>query len=493
MHDPLKNIALVVSSQTRYLYIEIARRVKERHGGTLHLYCKSPEEVDYYRGFDKDSLFDSIVNMRVLYPALRETPPPEDELYAKARAYERRIGTTYNTLAVADRHLGRGYALGGFYHPRSHYSEDAGYDNLVHAYNTQFDFWDSEFRGKEITLLLNGTKEATVIARDLGIPVRSLFRSRHESYHYWTPNEYRDHPTLAAAYAAVGEPSRPQVELTETYTDERQRRKRLMRNSRLSTVLRETAYTLLRHVYWKLKGYEKARGYLVGDVIKLHWRRRRAMRRMMDDSMTRLSDLSDREFVFFPLHTEPELAFGLISPEFFFQLAAISALSRDLPAGVTLAVKESITGVGRRPDNFYAQILEHKNVVMLHLLDHGHEVVRKAKAVATISGTAGFEAAVQGVPVISFGQHNNYGILPHVHVVSDFGRLPDAVNAALDDSDDVARRQRDGARFMDAIVSSSFDLGGYDYFNVNDFSEQAIENAYAALVASFGIEAIDAD
>ncbi len=78
----------------------------------------------------------------------------------------------------------------------------------------------------------------------------------------------------------------------------------------------------------------------------------------------RLADLAAKPVVYFPLHKEPEESFLLRSPERFSQHAVIAALSRALPAGALLAVKENRYAVARRPKDFYAQLAALKNVVV---------------------------------------------------------------------------------------------------------------------------------
>ena len=90
--------------------------------------------------------------------------------------------------------------------------------------------------------------------------------------------------------------------------------------------------------------------------------------------------------MFFPLHAEPESSLQVASPECLVQLSTITSLARDLPAGYYLAVKETYQTYGRRPSNFYDQIREFKNVVLLDMLELGLEVARRAEAVATITG-----------------------------------------------------------------------------------------------------------
>ena len=100
----------------------------------------------------------------------------------------------------------------------------------------------------------------------------------------------------------------------------------------------------------------KARGYYTGEELRYFIRRWRDRRALTGTRLAKLSDMKGTRFVFYPLHTEPETALLQLSPEYFYQLSAIAALSRDLPAGVMLAVKETYEAIGRRPADFYGQI-----------------------------------------------------------------------------------------------------------------------------------------
>jgi hypothetical protein len=262
-------------------------------------------------------------------------------------------------------------------------------------------------------------------------------------------------------------------------------RKRFVRDVALAGVARRCATILLRHAYWRLRGYAKAKGYYPLEEVAYIRRRRADMLRL--EALSRpLSSLEGRRFVYYPLHTEPETALQTLSPEYFYQLSAIAALARDLPAGVMLAVKETYEAVGRRPADFYRQIAEFKNVVILDMLELGLEVVRKADAVATITGTGGFEGAVLGKPVISFGRHNQYNILAHVYTVTDETRLEDDLRRALDPGFDRAKARRDGARFLEATKTISFDLAGFHHAAADSVEAGVLDAAYRSLIDGLG-------
>ena len=115
-------------------------------------------------------------------------------MIAQARRWESLIGRTYNELAMTDRHLGRGFALAGFYHPRSRISETTTYVQMLDLFNRRMSFWDEEFREKNIDLVVNGSVDLAVMAKARNIPMRRLNRSRFANYYYWSFYEKLLHP-----------------------------------------------------------------------------------------------------------------------------------------------------------------------------------------------------------------------------------------------------------------------------------------------------------
>jgi hypothetical protein len=199
---------------------------------------------------------------------------------------------------------------------------------------------------------------------------------------------------------------------------------------------------------------------------------------------TTLADLSGRRFVFYPLHLEPEAALQGLSPEYLFQLGLVTAVARDLPAGTLLAVKEHVTALGRRPADFYRQIAEFKNVVLLDPLEHGVACAKAAAATVTICGSAGFEAAVMGRPVVAFGRHNIYRHLPHVRSITDEASLGQALREALSGALPSEQSRRDGARFLQAVIERSFDMRNYSYQVLDRFEPEAVRDACSCLARS---------
>lgn len=445
-------------SEYRLLLVEVARRLKAK-GTVVHWYCATEEERDYYQSRFGD-LFDSITVANRLYKAALSPVRDFDSEIAKARRNEERLGTTYNTLAVADRHLGRGYALAGHRHPRSEVSEKADYSSLLHAYNELIDFWEGEIATKGPDLIINGGKAAALIGRLHDIPYRKLASSRFKNLHYWAVDEFYENPEFEETF--IEHQKEVPTETLETpYQAHLQTRAVLSSTLSLPGTMKEIGLAVARHVYWRLRGYEKARGYMLGETLGFLWRRHADLKKLMPLTVP-LSAIESRPFVYYPLHTEPEAALQALSPEYFYQLSSIAALSRDLPAGTVLAVKETIAALGRRPQDFYSQLADFKNVVLLDPTEYGLQVARKASAVATITGSGGFEGAAMGKPVVSFGKHNIYNFLDHVKVIHDERTLKGILDYCLSSSFDRHKAEEDGRRLLDAIKVASIDLGNFN-------------------------------
>jgi hypothetical protein len=214
--------------------------------------------------------------------------------------------------------------------------------------------------------------------------------------------------------------------------------------------------------WWRLRGRQKARAYNYWEFISWPIRQYLGVLEVKRWFSTRLDDLKGKPFVYFPMHKEPEESYLLRSPEYFSQHAAIASLSRSLPAGTLLAVKENPYSIARRPRDFYKQISALKNVVLLDVNETGVECVRRANAIATITGSAGIEGAGMGKPIVLFSRHLPITMLRHVQTVTNEADLPKILRTVLSPDFDRAQAESDGQRFLKALADASFDLGKFN-------------------------------
>jgi hypothetical protein len=118
----------------------------------------------------------------------------------------------------------------------------------------------------------------------------------------------------------------------------------------------------------------------------------------------------DVKYVFFALHYQPEMSTCPSGDIFVNQRLCIEVLHKHLPSDYLIYVKEHqaqfyshMEGHTSRTKNFYDDLISFPNVRLMPIDSDPFKLIRNAQAVATITGTIGWEAMVLGKPVISFG------------------------------------------------------------------------------------------
>ncbi len=129
----------------------------------------------------------------------------------------------------------------------------------------------------------------------------------------------------------------------------------------------------------------------------------RAALTLMKKRMLSCKNAKTSNYVFFPLHSEPEIALLVNGINYQNQIELIRKIAQSLPFGWKLIVKEHPKSVGYRSKGYYLKILEIPNVYFAEIETKPYYWIKNSKLVATISGFVGFEAAMLGVPVITFG------------------------------------------------------------------------------------------
>lgn len=113
----------------------------------------------------------------------------------------------------------------------------------------------------------------------------------------------------------------------------------------------------------------------------------------------------EEPYWFYPFHLEPEAvvlfqAHGLYTN----QVKLIENIAAQLPPGHLLYVKDHPHDIGYRAADDYKKLNAVPNIRLLPSNISGKQVIRDARGVITITGTAGFEAMLMGKPVVVFGK-----------------------------------------------------------------------------------------
>lgn len=147
---------------------------------------------------------------------------------------------------------------------------------------------------------------------------------------------------------------------------------------------------------WNKKSFDKSR--LKFERLRQEYRLHSLLAGMFDHYDP------DRKFIYFPLHLQPEMTTDVQGGVYCDQLRAIEELVRQLPEDIWVYVKENPkqTSYMREP-SFFTRLKSIPRTAYLPLDTPSFELIKKSIGVATITGTAGWEALQMGKPVISFG------------------------------------------------------------------------------------------
>ncbi len=128
-----------------------------------------------------------------------------------------------------------------------------------------------------------------------------------------------------------------------------------------------------------------------------------------------------KKYIVLNLHYQPEMTSNPSGDIFADQMLCIDVLSRHLPADWLIYVKEHRTqfyahreGHTGRIRGMYIDMVKFPNVRLLPIKTDPFVSIKNASAVATITGTTGWEAMAMGKPVVIFGLawYENYpGVL----------------------------------------------------------------------------------
>jgi hypothetical protein len=136
----------------------------------------------------------------------------------------------------------------------------------------------------------------------------------------------------------------------------------------------------------------------------------------------------DVKYVYMPLHLIPESTTFSVSPMYVNELTIIEAVSKSLPAGWWLYVKEHQAMVGERGIDFYKKVNRLPNVrmVQLNYYQDPKPWITKSEGVVTISGTTAYEAALLGKHAILFAD-TLFSVIDGVERVYSYEKLPEAL------------------------------------------------------------------
>jgi len=193
--------------------------------------------------------------------------------------------------------------------------------------------------------------------------------------------------------------------------------------------------------------------------IRKIWRRERQLKAFAKQ----IPD--DSEFIFYPLHVDPEASTTVAAPFHTNQIAVIEALAKSAPGRMRVIVKEHAPMVGRRPRGFYETIAAVPRVVLLSPEHPSLKLIQRAAVTAVITGTAAWEAICLGRRAVVIGSAAYAAIGEGIVLESNLARLPEAIARALEMAPAPDHKLE---TYIGAIMAESFEMptsllwGDYD-------------------------------
>ena len=134
------------------------------------------------------------------------------------------------------------------------------------------------------------------------------------------------------------------------------------------------------------------------------------------------------DYVYMPLHLIPESSVFVKASYYVDECNLIEQVSKSLPIGWKLYVKEHQAMLGERSFKFYKKVAQLHNVrvVQINYYKDPKPWIMKAKGVITITGTAAYEAALLGKRSIIFG-NVPFALIDGITRIKSFDELPEAI------------------------------------------------------------------
>mgnify|MGYP006126853035 FL=1 len=421
------------------------------------------EDKNFYKANFKNS-FNEIICISREFESLKRHYK-EENLVNEALKIEERLDTALWRLFLSERTIGRGFhASGGFRHPKIRLHTNSNHMDILKIAVSQVNFWEDLFKKENIYMSINLPNVGHTISTKKNIHAYRLHEAKFEKRQFWTSNMYIQPDSIKEIYDEIKDKNNKEVDISVPHHGYMTFRMIHIHEFGFLPCLKNSVTNLLRRMYGRFRGYRKGKNIYAFNEFKYFWNRRKDFYNLRKMSSINSKELKVKKYVYFALTTEPEIALHGTATDFFFQLSAINMIARDLPADYILVVKEHFLAMGRRPQDFYKQILELKNVFMADPLDHGLPYIKNAQAVACVTGTSGWEAAAMGIPVISFTKNNCYNFLDHVFYIDNADDTIDALKNICKKTWPNTKSKSNGAAFYASCIKDSFDVLDKDTF-----------------------------
>tara|TARA_B110000977_G_scaffold36325_1_gene48663 strand:+ start:13409 stop:14929 length:1521 start_codon:yes stop_codon:yes gene_type:complete len=187
------------------------------------------------------------------------------------------------------------------------------------------------------------------------------------------------------------------------------------------------------------------------------------------------------EYIYFPMPSQPEATTLPLALEFRDITLVLRIIRQAIPIEIPIIVKENLSvfetrnpylsGVNYRSADFYEQLLKIQNLRFVSTKENSHELIKNAKLIASINGTAVIEAVTLGKPAISFGSnwHDN---INGIHKFESINKLQEFYKNIRSDSTFI-KPENSKIKFDEDIMIK---IGKHNTYRDNDYRKQLVKS-----------------
>lgn len=165
------------------------------------------------------------------------------------------------------------------------------------------------------------------------------------------------------------------------------------------------------------------------------------------------SYIESKKYIFFGFHKQPESSVDVCGRYYENQFQNVLNLWRQLPPDWLLVIKEHSNAIGDRSLFFYNKLLRYSNIVLINEKEDSHNIIKGAQLVATNTGTMALEAALLGVPSITFSKvffnMHNYCFHCDWTTLKSYSSIIDLINS-------IKVKEDNTNEYTDFIISNSY-------------------------------------
>ncbi len=283
-----------------------------------------------------------------------------------------------------------------------------------------------------------------------GIPYATIEYGKYGFYKYPSfQNSYSIDPYFRELYEEAAKLSAEELSEEYAYIRDFREKSSIMNNEFAGTVTSQYERTPLIksmkimlgkwNYFWdqdhtaKNAARKKRSGMLYAttpEYLKYYLDVERIKRKLLVPNKYFENPVEGEKYVYMPLHLIPESSVFVKASFYVDELNLMEQVSKSLPAGWKLYVKEHQAMLGERDLSFYKRAAELANVrvVQLNYYKDPKPWITKAVGVVTITGTAAYEAALMGKKSIVFGDVP-FSLIDGITRIRSFEDLPEAIRA----------------------------------------------------------------